>query len=54
MALLDPVGTTLDITPKVWGVAHYPDGRRAPGGMVCIQGPARGDDGRHGGPLGKT
>ena len=38
MALLDPVGTTLDITPKVWGVAHYPDGRRIPsGGMVCIR-----------------
>src|ERR671910_1866054 len=30
MALLDPVGTTLDITPKVWGVAHYPDGHRIP------------------------
>ena len=45
MALLDPVGTTLDITPKVWGVAHYPDGRRMnSGGMVW--GPARGDDGR--------
>src|ERR671913_2109017 len=30
MALLDPEGTTLDITPEVWGVAHYPDGRRIP------------------------
>jgi signal transduction histidine kinase len=30
MALLDPEGTTLDITPKVWGVAHYPDGRSIP------------------------
>ncbi len=30
MALLDPEGTTLDVTPKVWGVAHYPDGRRIP------------------------
>src|SRR5215204_6396778 len=30
MALLDPVGTTLDFTPKVWGVAHYTDGRRVP------------------------
>ncbi len=30
MALLDPEDTTLDIAPKVWGVAHYPDGRRVP------------------------
>jgi signal transduction histidine kinase len=30
MALRDPEGTTLDITPEVWGVAHYPDGRRIP------------------------
>ena len=30
MALLDPEGTTLDLTPEVWGVAHYPDGRRIP------------------------
>jgi signal transduction histidine kinase len=30
MALLDPEGTTLDVTPEVWGVAHYPDGRRIP------------------------
>ncbi len=30
MALLDPEGTTLDVAPKVWGVAHYPDGRRVP------------------------
>src|SRR5918994_1382686 len=30
MALLDPVGTTLDITPEVWGVAHYPNGSRIP------------------------
>src|SRR3712207_9432582 len=28
MALLDPEGTTLERTPEVWGVAHYPDGRR--------------------------
>jgi signal transduction histidine kinase len=28
MALRDPEGTTLDMTPEVWGVAHYPDGRR--------------------------
>jgi signal transduction histidine kinase len=30
MALLDPEGTTLDITPEVWGVAHYPNGGRIP------------------------
>ena len=30
MALLDPVGTTVDFTPKVWGVAHYPNGHRIP------------------------
>jgi signal transduction histidine kinase len=30
MALLDPEGTTLDSYPEVWGVAHYPDGRRIP------------------------
>ena len=30
MALQDPGGTTLDINPEVWGVAHYPDGHRIP------------------------
>ena len=30
MALRDPEGTTLDLTPEVWGVAHYPDGSRIP------------------------
>jgi signal transduction histidine kinase len=30
MALQDPEGTTLDINPQVWGVAHYPDGRLVP------------------------
>jgi signal transduction histidine kinase len=30
LALRDPEGTTLEITPEVWGVAHYPDGRRIP------------------------
>ena len=30
MALRDPEGTTLDMTPGVWGVAHYPDGSRIP------------------------
>jgi PAS domain S-box-containing protein len=30
MALLDPEGTTLDTSPEVWGVAHYPDGSRIP------------------------
>jgi signal transduction histidine kinase/GAF domain-containing protein len=30
MALQDPEGTTLDRIPEVWGVAHYPDGRRIP------------------------
>jgi signal transduction histidine kinase len=30
MALRDPVGTTLEETPEVWGVAHYPEGRRIP------------------------
>jgi len=30
MALLDPEGATLDITPEVWGVAHYPNGGRIP------------------------
>ncbi len=30
MALQDPEGTTLEITPEVWGVAHYPDGSRIP------------------------
>jgi signal transduction histidine kinase len=30
MALQDPEGTTLEVNPEVWGVAHYPDGRRIP------------------------
>jgi signal transduction histidine kinase len=30
MALQNPNGTTLETTPEVWGVAHYPDGRRIP------------------------
>src|ERR671911_1404337 len=30
MALQDPEGTTLDINPEVWGVAHNTDGRRVP------------------------
>jgi PAS domain S-box-containing protein len=30
MALQDPQSTTLDISQEVWGVAHYPDGRRIP------------------------
>ena len=30
MALRDPEGTALEVTPEVWGVAHYPDGRRIP------------------------
>jgi signal transduction histidine kinase len=30
MALQDPEGTTLDINPEVWGMAHYTDGRRVP------------------------
>ena len=30
MALRDPEDTTLDMTPEVWGVAHYPDGSRIP------------------------
>jgi signal transduction histidine kinase len=30
MALQDPEGTTLDINSGVWGVAHYPNGRRIP------------------------
>ena len=30
MAMLDPEGATLDATPEVWGVAHYPDGSRIP------------------------
>jgi PAS domain-containing protein len=30
MSLQDPEGTTLDINPEVWGVAHYTDGRRVP------------------------
>ena len=30
MALRDPEGTTLDITPEVWGTAHYPDGGPIP------------------------
>src|ERR671913_385010 len=30
MALQDPEGATLDINQEVWGVAHYPDGRRIP------------------------
>jgi signal transduction histidine kinase len=30
MALRDPEGTTLEMTPQVWGVAHHPDGRRIP------------------------
>jgi signal transduction histidine kinase len=30
MALVDLEGTTLDNLPEVWGVAHYPDGRRIP------------------------
>lgn len=30
MALRDPEGTTLEETPEVWGIAHYPNGRRIP------------------------
>src|SRR5918998_3237364 len=30
MALMDPEGTTLECTPEVWGVAHFPDGRPVP------------------------
>src|ERR671920_170584 len=30
MALQDPEGTTLDLAAEVWGVAHYPGGRRIP------------------------
>jgi signal transduction histidine kinase len=30
MALRDPEGAILDITPQVWGVAHYPDGCHIP------------------------
>jgi PAS domain S-box-containing protein len=30
MALQDPEGTTLALNTRVWGVAHYPDGRRVP------------------------
>ncbi len=30
MAMREPEGTTLEATPEVWGVAHYPDGRRVP------------------------
>ncbi|HEV3477133.1 MAG TPA: ATP-binding protein, partial [Rubrobacteraceae bacterium] len=30
MALVDLEGTTLEDSPKVWGVAHLPDGRRIP------------------------
>jgi PAS domain S-box-containing protein len=30
MALQDPEGITLNTHPEVWGVAHYPDGRRIP------------------------
>jgi signal transduction histidine kinase len=30
LALQNPQDTTLDINPEVWGVAHYPDGRRLP------------------------
>jgi PAS domain S-box-containing protein len=30
MAMLDPEGATLNATPEVWGVAHYPDGCRIP------------------------
>ena len=30
MALQDPEGATLAINQEVWGVAHYPDGRRIP------------------------
>jgi PAS domain S-box-containing protein len=30
MALRDPEGTKLEETNEVWGMAHYPDGRRVP------------------------
>ncbi len=30
MAMRDPEGTTLEMTPEVWGVGHYPDGSRIP------------------------
>jgi len=30
MALRDPAGTTLEMSPEVLGVAHYPDGRLVP------------------------
>jgi signal transduction histidine kinase len=43
MALRDPKGTTLDLTPEVWGVAHYPDGRLIPPEQWSISRALRGE-----------
>jgi signal transduction histidine kinase len=43
MAMRDPEGTTLDMTPEVWGAAHYPDGSRIPREEWSIDRAVRGE-----------
>lgn len=43
MALRDPEGTTIEETSEVWGVAHFPDGRRIPLGESSIARALRGE-----------
>ena len=43
MALVDLEGTTLNDLPEVWGVAHYPDGRRIPSEEWSIPRALRGE-----------
>jgi signal transduction histidine kinase len=43
MAIVDLEGTTLHTLPEVWGVAHYPDGRRIPLEEWSIPRALRGD-----------
>jgi signal transduction histidine kinase len=43
MALMDPEGTTLEMTPEVWGVAHSPEGRPIPPEQWSIPRALRGE-----------
>ena len=48
------VGTTLDIPRRCGGSPTTPTAAAYPGRNGLYPGPCAGDDGRHGGPLGKT
>jgi signal transduction histidine kinase len=43
MALRDPEGTTLEMSPQVWGAAHYPDGLPIPPEKWSIRRALRGE-----------